>query len=188
MFEALAVIGTHAHVGVHVETGDVCASFAYDCGHGILAGDSQAQHAAASARTSRDQALHRGIGQIVEGQLLILVFPREPPQVASDLPAHGTRQVRNILVAGCGQRMEQHSSIGLLRVHTIHHDGVKMNIQIQRRSKSLHDGQTSGLQPTAQLALPCAAAEVGVDGADECTKHHTRGIGGIGHLEAQGIG
>jgi len=51
-------------------------------------------------------------------------------------------------------------SIGLLRVHTIHHDGVKMNIQIQRRSKSLHDGQTSGLQPTAQLALPGAAAEV----------------------------
>jgi hypothetical protein len=24
MFEAVAVIRTHAHVGVHVETGDVC--------------------------------------------------------------------------------------------------------------------------------------------------------------------
>jgi hypothetical protein len=63
----------------------------------------------------------------------------------------------------------------------------KMNIQIQRRSKALYHGQASGLQPTAQLALPCAAAEVGVDGTDECAKHHACGIGGIGHLEAQGI-
>ena len=186
MLEAIAVIGTHAHVGVHVETGDVCASLAHDRDLSVLAGTSQMQYATASARPSRDQPLHGGIGQMVEGQL-VLVFPRELPQVASDLPAHGTRQARNALVAGCGQRVEQHGSIGLLRVHTIHHDGVKMNIQIQRRSKSLHDGQTSGLQPTAQLALPCAAAEVGGDGADECAKHDARGVGRIGHLESQGI-
>jgi len=36
---------------------------------------------------------------MVEGHLLVLVFPRELPQVASDLPAHGTRQARNVLVA-----------------------------------------------------------------------------------------
>jgi hypothetical protein len=188
VLEAVSIFGTHAHVGVHVETGDIRASLAYDRGLGVLGGTSQTQHAAASARTSRDQPLHGGIGQMVEGQLLVLVFPSELPQVARDLPAHGARQARNALVAGCGQRVEQHGSIGPLRVHTIHHDGVEMNIQIQRRAESLHDGQASGLQPTAQLAFPCAAAEVGVDGADECAKHHARGVGRIGHLEAQGIG
>jgi hypothetical protein len=40
MFDAAAVIGTHTHVGVHVETGDLRASFAYDRGPGILAGTS----------------------------------------------------------------------------------------------------------------------------------------------------
>jgi len=160
----------------------------YRCGLGILAGTSQTQYAAASARTSRDQPLHGGIGQMVEGQLLVLAFPRELSQVARDLPAHGTRQPRNVLVPGCGQRVEQHASIGLLREHAIHRDNVKMNIQIERRSKSLHDGQASGLQPTVQLALPGAAAKVGVDGTDECAKHHACGIGGIGHPESQGIG
>jgi hypothetical protein len=60
---------------MHIETGDLRASLAYDCGLGILAGASQAQYATASARTRRDQALHGGIGQMVEGQLLVLVFP-----------------------------------------------------------------------------------------------------------------
>jgi hypothetical protein len=64
---------------------------------------------------------------------------------------------------------------------------VEVNIQIQRRSKSLHDGQASGLQPAAQLALPRASAKVRADGADECAKHHARGVRRIGHLEAQGI-
>ena len=50
MFEAVAVIGTHADVGMHIETGDFRASLAYDCGLGILAGTSQTQYAAASAR------------------------------------------------------------------------------------------------------------------------------------------
>jgi len=122
---------------------------------------------------------------MVEGQLLIIVFPCELRQVARDLPAHGTCQAGNVLVAGCGQRVEQKASIGLLRVHTVHRDDVEMDIQIQRGTESLHDGQASGLQPTAQLAPPGAAAQVGVDGADECAKHHARGIGGIGHLEAQ---
>ena len=45
------------------------ASLAYDRGLGILAGAAQAQHAAASARTRRDQPLHGGIGQMVEGNL-----------------------------------------------------------------------------------------------------------------------
>jgi hypothetical protein len=44
---------------------------------------------------------------MVEGQLLVRVFPRELPQVARDLPAHGTGQARNVLVAGCGQGVEQ---------------------------------------------------------------------------------
>jgi hypothetical protein len=79
------------------------------------------------------------------------------------------------------------SPVRLLGVQSIHPDDVKVNIQIHRRSKSLHDGQASGLQPTVQLAFPCAPAQVGVDGADECPKHHARGIGRIGHLEAQGI-
>jgi hypothetical protein len=55
----------------NVETGDLRASLAYDCGLGILAGTSQTQYAAASARTRRDQALHGGMSQMVEGQLLI---------------------------------------------------------------------------------------------------------------------
>jgi hypothetical protein len=67
MFQAVAIVGAHAHVGVYVETSDLRASLAYDCGLGILAGTSQAQYATASARTSRDQALHGGIGQMVEG-------------------------------------------------------------------------------------------------------------------------
>jgi diguanylate cyclase (GGDEF)-like protein len=45
---------------VHVETGDVCASLAHDCGLGIFAGASQAQHATASARTGRDQPRYGG--------------------------------------------------------------------------------------------------------------------------------
>jgi hypothetical protein len=52
---------------MHIETGDLRASLAYDCGLGILAGTSQTQYAATSARTSRDQTLHGGIGQMVEG-------------------------------------------------------------------------------------------------------------------------
>jgi hypothetical protein len=128
MFKAVAVTGTHAHVGMHIETGDVCAPFAYDRGLGVLAGASQAQHATASAWTSRDQALHGGIGQMVEGQLLVLVFPRDLPQIARDLPAHGTRQARNVLVAGCGQRMEQHGPIGALCVYAVHRDHVEVNI------------------------------------------------------------
>ena len=56
---------------------------------------------------------------MVEGQLLSLVLPSELPQIARDLPAHGTGQARNVLVAGCRQRMEQHASIGLLCVHAI---------------------------------------------------------------------
>ena len=38
MLEAVAVIGTHAHVRVNIETGDLRASLAYDRGLGILAG------------------------------------------------------------------------------------------------------------------------------------------------------
>jgi hypothetical protein len=79
VFKAVAVIGAHAHVGVHVEAGDVCAPLADDRGLGILAGASQAQHTAASARTCRDQALHGGIGQMVESHLPVLVFPSELP-------------------------------------------------------------------------------------------------------------
>ena len=101
------IAAAHAHIRVHIETGDLRASLAYDCGLGVRTSTSQAQHATASARTRRDQSLHGGIGQMAEGQLLVLVFPRELPQVAGDLPAHGTRQTRNVLVAGCGQRMEQ---------------------------------------------------------------------------------
>ncbi len=100
-------------------------------GLGVFAGTSQAQHATTSVWASRDQSLDRGIGQMVEGQLVVLIFPGELPQVASDLPAHGTGQARNVLVAGCGQRVEQNASIGLLRVHAIHYEGVKVNIQIQ---------------------------------------------------------
>ena len=47
----------------NVETGDLRVSLAYDCGLGILAGTSQTQYAAASARTRRDQALHGGMSQ-----------------------------------------------------------------------------------------------------------------------------
>ncbi len=70
MFEAVAIVGTHAYVRVHIETRDLRASLAYDCGLGILAATSQTQHAAASARPRRDQALHGGIGQMVECQLV----------------------------------------------------------------------------------------------------------------------
>jgi len=62
-----------------------------------------------------------------------------------DSRAHGTCHARNVLVAGCGQRVEQHASIGLLRVHAIHRDDVEINIQIQRRTESLHDSQAAGL-------------------------------------------
>jgi len=67
MFQADAVVGTHAHIRVNIETGDLRTSFTYDCGVGFLAGAAQAQYAAASARTRRDQPLHGGIGQMVEG-------------------------------------------------------------------------------------------------------------------------
>ena len=83
--------------------------------------------------------------------------------------------------------MEQQGPVGLLRVHAIHRDDVEMNVQIQRRPESLHDGQASRPQPTTKLALPCTSAEVRVDGADERAKHHARGVWGIGHFEAQGI-
>ena len=46
VFEAIAIVGAHAHIRVHIETGDLCASLAYDRGLGILAGTSQAQYAA----------------------------------------------------------------------------------------------------------------------------------------------
>ena len=128
MLEAIAVIGTHAHVRVHIETGHLRASLAYDRGLGILAGTSQAQYAAASARTRREKALHGGIGQMVEGHLLVLVLPPELPQVARHLPAYSTRQARSFLVAGRGQRVEQYGFVRLLRVHAIHRDAVEMNI------------------------------------------------------------
>ena len=67
MLEAIAVIGTHAHVRVHIETGHLRASLAYDRGLGILACTAQAQYAAASTRARRDQSLYGGIGQMVEG-------------------------------------------------------------------------------------------------------------------------
>jgi hypothetical protein len=50
---------------MHIETGDFRASLAHDRGLGVLAGTSQAHNPTASARTSRDQALHGGIGQMV---------------------------------------------------------------------------------------------------------------------------
>jgi hypothetical protein len=65
----------HANIRVHIECADLRASLAYDRSLGILAGASQAQHAAASARARRDQPLYRGIGQRVEGLLLVHVFP-----------------------------------------------------------------------------------------------------------------
>jgi len=37
-------------------------------------------------------------------------------------------------------------------------------------AESLHDGQASGLQPTAKLAFPCAAAQVGAASCLECEK------------------
>jgi hypothetical protein len=107
MFEADAIIGAHAHVRVHVESGDVRAPFAHDHCFGILTAASQAQHAAAPAWTGGDQALHGSVGQMVKRQLLFLVFSRELAQVARDLSAHGTRHARNVLVTGCGQRVEQ---------------------------------------------------------------------------------
>jgi hypothetical protein len=84
--------------------------------------------------------------------------------------------------------VEQQVAVGLLRVHAIRCDDVEVNIQIQRRTEPLHYGQASGLQPATKLSLPCAAAKVGVDGADECAKHDARSVSRIGHLEAQGIG
>ncbi len=82
MFQTIAVIGIHAHVGVEVETGNLGAPLAYDRGLGILASAAQAQYTTASARTRRDQTLHGGIGQAVEGQLLIFGF-NEAISVAS---------------------------------------------------------------------------------------------------------
>jgi hypothetical protein len=57
VFEAVAIVGAHAHVGVHVETGDLRASLAHDRSLGILADASQTRYAAASARPRRDQAI-----------------------------------------------------------------------------------------------------------------------------------
>ena len=54
VFEAVAIVGAHVHVCVNIETGDLRASLAYDRGLGILAGTSQAQHAATSPQTRRD--------------------------------------------------------------------------------------------------------------------------------------
>ena len=82
VFKAVAIVGGHTHIRVHIETGHLRESLAHDRGLGILASTSQAQYATASARTRRNQALHGGIGQKVEGQLLVLVIPRELPQVA----------------------------------------------------------------------------------------------------------
>jgi hypothetical protein len=78
---------------MHVETGNLRASLAYDCGFGILSGAAQAQYAAASARARRNQALHGGIGQMVEGQLVVLVFPCEPPP--------DSRSARNVAQCSC---------------------------------------------------------------------------------------
>jgi hypothetical protein len=69
---------------MHVEPGDLRAALAYDHGLGSLSGTSQAQYAAPSAQPRRDQALHGGIGQMVEGQLLVFVFPRD-----ADLEPYG---------------------------------------------------------------------------------------------------
>jgi hypothetical protein len=73
MLEAIAIFGAHAQVGVHVESGDVRAPFAHDRGFGILTAAPQPQHAAASAWTGGDQALHGGIRQMVEGRLRLVV-------------------------------------------------------------------------------------------------------------------
>ena len=62
VFEAISIVGPHAHVGVHIGTGDLHAALAHDRSLGILAGASQAQHTTASARASGDHALHRSIG------------------------------------------------------------------------------------------------------------------------------
>jgi hypothetical protein len=93
MLEANAIVGAYPHVRVHIKSGDIRASLAYDCGLGIFTGAAQTQHAAASAWTRGDQPLHRRIGQMVKGQLLLLVFSRVLPQVACDLSAHGTCDV-----------------------------------------------------------------------------------------------
>jgi hypothetical protein len=98
VFEAGAVTGAHAHVGVHVETGDLCAPLANDRGLGTLAGTSQAQYATTSPRTRRDQSLHRGIGQVVEGQLLIFVFPSTK---AGRPPPPASRSARNVAQCSC---------------------------------------------------------------------------------------
>jgi hypothetical protein len=74
VFQAVAIVGAHAHIRVNIETGDLRTSLAYDCSLGILAGASQAQYAAASARARRNQALHGGIGQMVKRQLVVFVF------------------------------------------------------------------------------------------------------------------
>jgi hypothetical protein len=41
VFEAVAVIGAHADVGVNIESSDLRAALAYDRGFGILAGAAQ---------------------------------------------------------------------------------------------------------------------------------------------------
>jgi hypothetical protein len=57
---------------MYIKIGDFRTSLAHDRGLGILAGTSQAQYAATSAWTGRHQALQGGIGQMVEGYLLVL--------------------------------------------------------------------------------------------------------------------
>jgi hypothetical protein len=57
VFQAVAIVGAHAHIRVNIEAGDLRTSLAYDCSLGILAGTAQAQYATAAARARRDQAL-----------------------------------------------------------------------------------------------------------------------------------
>jgi len=151
VFQAVAVIGAHAHVGVDIEPGDVRAPLAHDCRLGIFTAASQPQHPTSSAWTGGDQSLHGGIRQIIERCLPVVVRAFEVPQVARDLAADRAGDARDIFIAGGRQRMEQHGSVRLLRVHAVHRDGMEVNVQVQRRAKALHHGQAAELQPAAQL-------------------------------------
>ncbi len=118
---------------MNVEPRDLGATLAGDGGVGILAGCAQAKHAAAAARACRNQALHGGVGQLVEQRGLAVVASLLAGEQTPDLATDGPGDSGNILVAGCGQRVEEQAAIGLSGPHAV--DGQSMEVNVERKPR-----------------------------------------------------
>jgi hypothetical protein len=124
------------------------------------------------------QPLHGRIGQAIEERSLRVVADAGAAlKIATDLAAYGTCRACNVLIGRRRQWMEQQAAVRLLVIHAVESHDMEVDVQTQRRPKTLHDGQAPGLQAAAHFALPCTPAEVRRDGANQRAEY---GAGDLG--------